>query len=933
MNVRAAVVAFCVAVFVTGCAKPLSVPELIDRATASLAAGPSEFAAAEIDIKTVLQQEPNNATARYLYGRYYTLTMNPEAAAFQYQRSLEAEVDPRAQSELAKVSFQSLGAEKFLEAYQTGDFVLVSNTAALAAVIARAHAALGNYEEARTWLSTAVERLDDAKAAGKATAVDTTYVQLTQAVFKGSIDKEVSEAESMLEQLLEEQPDTSEAWSLLGRYAASDDRAERAAEMFAKATAINPYRMGDRLSFVKASIIAGNNEDARVELRKLKRALPKSPQINLLEGRLDFMDGDYEKAIQTLSGVLASLPDDPDALLLSGIANSRQKNYEIASRQLSKFVRLRPDNKQARLELARLRLETGEAEAAEEIAKTVLEEEEMNKPALGLLAMALSGQGQYAESAQTFEQIAALAPEVAEAQSAAGAQYLFAGDTERAIDQFREAVEASPEVEDNWARLVVALAQTDRRDEANEASEQFLEQHPQSPMALSLAGRLALRDGNNQSAQEYFERALEIDSGNSTANDGLATVLMLQQDIGGAKAALQRSLKANPEDVNTALGLASLEERTGNIDAMVSVLQDAVQASPGDLRPRVALARHYIGQRDFQAALEVTEQIKGLHGDKPLLHESLARAYVGANRIPEALESSDRLIELEPENAGYLALSARVQLAAGRPERAEQQLREALALSPGNARMSVLLVQALVAQNKRATAKEEIAGLTAELKESAQILNLRGRLALADRQNGEAVDLLTSALEKRPNTVNKVLLSVANWRNGDRDRAVADLETWVKESPQDLVLRNELARRALELGRDAQARSEYETILGQSPDNVLALNNLAWLLKDGDTERALELISRAEKIAPDSPDIADTAAMVYYEKGDVRRALRYNERALRGSPGNPSLRYHRAQILIADKQPGEALTILDEIASGPAFADQQNARELLSTLQ
>src|SRR6185369_12223356 len=95
----------------------------------------------------------------------------------------------------------------------------------------------------------------------------------------------------------------------------------------------------------------------------------------------------------------------------------------------------------------------------------------------------------------------------------------------------------------------------------------------------------------------------------------------------------------------------------------------------------------------------------------------------------------------------------------------------------------------------------------------------------------------------------------------------------------------------------AAARREYETLLAGDPDNVVALNDLAWTLlqlKDGDPLRPAE---RAYQLAPSNPAVADTLAWIYAETGKPVRALPLLKKALASAPTSGDIRLHYAHAI------------------------------------
>jgi cellulose synthase operon protein C len=88
------------------------------------------------------------------------------------------------------------------------------------------------------------------------------------------------------------------------------------------------------------------------------------------------------------------------------------------------------------------------------------------------------------------------------------------------------------------------------------------------------------------------------------------------------------------------------------------------------------------------------------------------------------------------------------------------------------------------------------------------------------------------------------------------------------------------------LGRYDDAVAGYRAVLVADGKNVLALNNLAWLLawqKEGSTE-ALELGNRAIQVAGPQAALLDTRAVVSMARGDAWSAIDDLEQAIAQAP-------------------------------------------------
>jgi tetratricopeptide (TPR) repeat protein len=84
----------------------------------------------------------------------------------------------------------------------------------------------------------------------------------------------------------------------------------------------------------------------------------------------------------------------------------------------------------------------------------------------------------------------------------------------------------------------------------------------------------------------------------------------------------------------------------------------------------------------------------------------------------------------------------------------------------------------------------------------------------------------------------------------------------------------------------------YEQVVTAQPNNVVALNNLAWLLREQDNSRASEL-------ATEAPDVLDTYGWVLHLGGNHEQAKAVIEKALSLAPDNPEIQTHLKTIKAA----------------------------------
>ena len=75
--------------------------------------------------------------------------------------------------------------------------------------------------------------------------------------------------------------------------------------------------------------------------------------------------------------------------------------------------------------------------------------------------------------------------------------------------------------------------------------------------------------------------------------------------------------------------------------------------------------------------------------------------------------------------------------------------------------------------------------------------------------------------------------------------------------------------------RSAESAELYQQLIELDPENLIAINNLAWILSEekGQYQQALELAQKGLKLAPNYLDLIETRGVVYYRMGEMTKAI------------------------------------------------------------
>jgi tetratricopeptide (TPR) repeat protein len=160
------------------------------------------------------------------------------------------------------------------------------------------------------------------------------------------------------------------------------------------------------------------------------------------------------------------------------------------------------------------------------------------------------------------------------------------------------------------------------------------------------------------------------------------------------------------------------------------------------------------------------------------------------------------------------------------------------------------------------------------------------------------------------------------------------LEQWLKAHADDQGIRHTLAQAQLNGKRLKEAADNYRILVRANPRDLLAYNNLAWLLGELKDPQALAASEQAYKLAPQNAAVLDTYAWQLNLAGQPARALPLLREALKNQSDNAEIRWHLAASMANSGNKREAIVELDRLLASQAdFSQRAQAQSLLAQLK
>lgn len=854
-----------------------------------------DYRGAVIQLRNVLQGDPKNHYARILLGRSYLELQNGKAAedALLYARRNRVDYVLIAVPLAKAYRLQRKSAELHQNIHLTG-----SRDVDTELLIIQGE----DYLDRR--------RYNDAnKSFEHAKSISPLSVGAHLGLSKVAAAKsDFTTAAEILTQTLEIAPDHPEVWYSDGEMSTFNGEFEAALASYSQALELAPDHVRASVGRAGALLDLNRPEEALSDLERVRSRALNDPRAAFLEAialsRLDRED-EAKNALTRATDLVDSMSKDgyepePRILLLGGAIHFAHKNYNRAKLFLERYHRDRPGHVGARLMLASLEMNSGQPERALALAEPVAESFPERHDVWAVLGSVYLRTNRLAKAIAAFEKAAALKPEDQSTRAKLALAYFTAGQSEAAVAILGALLEENPD--NKQLRVLKGLAHLDSADlEGVTAIAAFISnKQPDDPWPYSLIGMAQFRIGDMAAAELSYRHALELDGNYVPALFNLAQLAIANGRNAEADDYFARILKIAPDHLNTLIALSTIARKRGNLGQALSRLERVVELAPKRLDPRLELVSLLVEARQTERAVTTAEELYDNFGsDKRVLRAlGLARlSHSDAAAAAAAFHSLARLAKerrFPPQEVTTIVV---LQLQANDLSGAEETLNYLLVRHPDFVPAQGLRVEIAIRRRDLDGALE----IARSVADSRQDLPL-GQIYLGDvltkmGRDAEAAEAYRRSLEIVATALAAKRLFLAYRRDGRVAEAVQFAQDWLTKQPGDRDLRLLLAAGYQAMKRHGQAIALLEQLRQETPRDPSLLNNLAVLYSGSDDALARRYAEDAYELASDNPGVLDTLGWILVQDGELQRGLKLLRQARYLGTRHPELSFHLAVAL------------------------------------
>ena len=516
-----------------------------------------------------------------------------------------------------------------------------------------------------------------------------------------------------------------------------------------------------------------------------------------------------------------------------------------------------------------------------------------------------------------------------EAMLSSARDYMAKNDNKAAVIQIKNALQSNPDMPE--ARFMLGTALLDSGDVVGAETElrKAMDlKHPQDQVVPALAKAMLAQGQAKKLTDELAKTELTTPAAKSSFLTTMATAYAMQSKPEAAQDALKGALAADPGYAPALIMQARQKAGQKDYDGALALLEEVVAKTPKSpeawkLKGDILLFAKNLPQDALTAYRKAVE----VKPDFMAAHVSIINMLLQQNNLTEASSQVEQLKKFSPNHPQTKYLEAQLAFQKKEFKPARDLIQQVLKSAPGN-------VQAL----QLAGAVElQLNSLVQAEAYFSKALQAAPNLALARRalvmiylragQPAKAMATLTPGLAR--DNVDPALYAVAGevyLQNNDLKKAEEYFTKANQQDPKNAKNRTSLALTRMMGGQVDSGFDELHDIAASDTGTTADLALISLHLRRQEFDKALAAIDALEKKQPDKPLAANLRGRTLLAKKDVAGARKSFERAVAIDPTFFPAVATLAGLDLADKKPEEAKKRFEVVLA----KDPKNAQALLA---
>ncbi len=469
----------------------------------------------------------------------------------------------------------------------------------------------------------------------------------------------------------------------LGRLLLLKGEADKAEEAYLRAIALDPASGVPYIELSRIYAGKGDWDKAEAELKRMIQASGSTYETLHVLALFYESRKNFEQAEKTyLQAVEAAPQGDVTPLMNLAAYYARMKSYDRALEAMHKAAEIKKDDPNVLVNMAELQFDFNKVKDAEATVDKVLEKEKGHVDANFLKGRIFLVRRDFGNALERFDVVVRESPRNSMAHYFRGLSHIGKGDPKMGQQDLLKAVEFYPGLLE--ARLILAEFYLNERnaDLARQQIDAAMKIAPRNTRVLMHLGSLKVLEKDMKGAEEIYSKVIQADADYAPAYIQLGLIYNLTNRLAEALKSFNTALELNPQQTDALALIVGLNVRDKKFDEAMKACEDhkkKVTDSPASLALIEYLEGNiFLAKKDPKAAQDRFKKAIETEPNNPAPYVALAEIYAREKRFDEAIKEYEGVIAKNPKYlAGYMAVGT-IYDQKGDGQKAETYYRKAL---------------------------------------------------------------------------------------------------------------------------------------------------------------------------------------------------------------------------------------------------------------
>ncbi|MBW9261410.1 MAG: tetratricopeptide repeat protein [Candidatus Thiodiazotropha sp. (ex. Lucinisca nassula)] len=730
------------------------------------------YTKARLEFKNVLQIDPKDADAYYMFGLLEEKEENWRKAFSLFFRAVELKPEHQdAQVHLGTIYVLAGETEKALEAAEAVLKITPDHSEALV---------LRGFALAKSGESNAA--IEDVLSAFSTDPSNVEAASLLSALYadRGELDRAIKIASDSLQQ----HRDRVASYLLLARLHAKANDDKAVVQVLTDLIQSNPNELQHRLHLVSYYKEKGNVKLAKTALKQ----------------------------------AVNDLPDSEDAKLALVSYLKSNKDVVGAESLLSEYVAENEDNQTFKLELAKHHISLNRQAEALQVLSEVINQADLSTDGLmarTLKASLLIKEGSTQEASQLIEEVLEADPKYKDALLVRAGIALVSDDPDRGIADLRTLLREDPGHVKAHRLKARSHLKKGEVELARQSLEDAVTAQPQETATNFELVQLLIRTGELDDAEVVLQKMRKFAPKEISVLRGLGIVYLKQKnwdELLKVATTLQSEYEAEP------LGYyyqGLVDQSNGRLEQSVESLTRSLELKPGAIDVLVALAKSYFGLKQVDEALNQVNQAVKTDPKHYLAYNLLGEIHLSQKRIEEAVKAFELSLSINEKWPVPYRNLVKVRLMEGKQADAIAMLRRGFE----NSQDPALGIELANTQDKLGQVDESkriYQQILDKYPENMLAANNLAMILLRGEPDQVKKDQALKLVESFSTSENPIVLDTLGWthyKRGETDKAISVLRRALRKNSKIPEIDYHLALAYEQIGDMDAARTHLDAAL------------------------------------------------------------------------------------------------------------------------